>query len=143
VTTAELCKELGRATYHLLAAALASRDWREDSRGRYRAFIGRRHPYAQRRGHGMAWRYRFIAQVIMGRALEEYEHVHHEDHDPGNDTPWNLSVVHASYHGSYHATGIYVAKWDGFRLSEPDPQRGEFELHRDRWLISDRRQRAR
>ncbi len=60
------------------------------------------HPDANERGY--VWRYRVIAEQVIGRPLRSQEVVHHIDGDETNDSPGNLMVFpnqaeHARYHG--------------------------------------------
>jgi endogenous inhibitor of DNA gyrase (YacG/DUF329 family) len=54
------------------------------------------HPNADSRGY--VYRYRLVAEEMLGRFLERWEIVHHRDGDPGNDEPDNLVVTSQSEH---------------------------------------------
>lgn len=46
--------------------------------------------------------HRLIATIAVGRRLEDWEQVHHIDHNPSNNSPENLLVVSPSEHGRLH-----------------------------------------
>ncbi len=68
-------------------------------KGYERVYLGRHHPYADK--SGVATVHRWQKQRELGRRLEPYEHVHHDersDHSGAGAT----SVMHAIEHGQYH-----------------------------------------
>lgn len=54
--------------------------------------------------------HRLIAALILGRALEPGEMVHHLDLDRANNSPDNLVVVNSAEHGNFHRDGNYVRR---------------------------------
>ena len=54
------------------------------------------HPHAQYNGY--VYRYRLVAEAILGRYLQPGEVVHHIDGDESNDHPDNLLVITQSEH---------------------------------------------
>ena len=60
-----------------------------------------KHPNAP--SDGLMYRYRLVAEEMLGRYLEPNETVHHKDLDPTNDDPSNLQVMTKSEHQKLHA----------------------------------------
>ena len=79
--------------------------------GRRLLYVGREHPMADT--YGYVYEHRLVMAEVLGRMLEQDEHVHHIDVDPLNNTPGNLVVVTRSQHTTLHAlirSGIETPK---------------------------------
>lgn len=93
-------------------------------KGRWRVWLRKGHPWAQR--SGQQWRYRLAAMVLVGRRLDTTEQVDHIDGDRENDHPRNLRVVLCTGNHLYgYRTEGVVAEWvDGegfYEYEEPAP----------------------
>jgi hypothetical protein len=60
-----------------------------------------KHPRAWK-GSGFVYLHRLIMENHLGRILEPWEHVHHKDGDPKNNTLRNLGVTTNAEHGRTH-----------------------------------------
>jgi len=61
------------------------------------------HPSVNNRGY--VFLHRLIAEARAGRFLEDYEIVHHNDHNPRNNHWDNLEILTQSEHAKLHTKG--------------------------------------
>lgn len=54
---------------------------------------------------------RLVAAIKIGRPLTSGEHVHHMNHDPGDDRFENLDVISVEEHTLLHAEARRRARW--------------------------------
>ena len=69
-------------------------------KGYVRVWLLRGHPYAD--SSGCTTLHRYVMQRHLGRRLDTYEHVHHENGDKGTDDLAELDVIDDVTHGHYH-----------------------------------------
>lgn len=80
-------------------------------------------------GKRWVWLHRLVAEEMLGVERGEYQVVHHEDHDPLNNAPSNLSIETRSSHAEHHIAGIdnsrFFPEWtDERRAEQAEKMRG-------------------
>lgn len=83
-----------------------------ETKGRWRVFLGKKHPWAN--ASGWQWRYRLLVQLLLGRPLDLIEQVDHVNGNREDDRPENLRVYlmrKTWNHHFWNSTMRLVAEW--------------------------------
>ena len=67
-------------------------------------------------------------------------HVHHQDHDPGNNAPWNLSAMPPACHARHH-TRLYETE-EARKAAQKEAGRRYDATHREKRRLAARAYRA-
>ena len=105
------------------------------NRGRWRLFLGKTHPLADKSGY--CWRNRLVAQVALRRKLLPTEHVHHINRIKTDDRPENFEVLDCVYHGKLHASALLVARFERGKLRDLEDPIGPFNIKRDKAVLGE------
>lgn len=95
------------------------RGWQVRKKGNYVQWVGRC-KNGPRRGVRL---HRFIVEILVGRRLESWEQVHHQDFDPLNNRPLNLLLLPGEFNPRSQLqdpfTGRFLSKGEWERRYGP------------------------